>query len=99
MLSSFVERPEHVNPHQPGHPVTEPPRGVDDGGTAHRVAHERDAARADLVDHGDDIVTKRREVPVGASEPRLAVATQVDRDDVIPLGEVIDLVIPIRAVA
>ena len=72
---------------------------MDDGVTAHRVPDERDLLRADLVDHGDDIVTERREVPIGAAEPRLAVASQVDRDDLIPLGEVVDLVSPVGAIA
>jgi hypothetical protein len=72
---------------------------MDDGVTAHRVTDERDLLRADLVDHGDDIVTERREIPVVAAEPRLAVASQVDRGDVIPLGEDVDLMGPIGAVA
>ena len=69
------------------------------GVTAHRVADECDLVRANLIDDGDDIVTERREGPIGTAEPRLAVASQVDRYDLLPLGQVVDLVSPIGAIA
>ena len=42
---------------------------MDDGVTAHRVANEREPLRADVVDHGENIVAERREVPFVAAEP------------------------------
>ncbi len=72
---------------------------MDDRVTAHRVADERDLLHAHFVDNGDDIVTERGEVPVGAAEPRLAVTSQVDRNDLIPLGKVVDLVRPVGPIA
>jgi hypothetical protein len=72
---------------------------MDDRVTAHRVTDERHPARTNLVDHGDDIVTERRKIPVVAAKPRLAVASQVDRDDAIPLDEEVDLVSPIATIA
>ena len=73
-LRFVAERPEHIDPYQSGYSVTELSRGVDDGVTTHRVANERDLLRANFLDHGDDIVTERREIPIGAAEPRLAMA-------------------------
>ncbi len=64
-----AERPEHVDPDQPDYPVAEPARGVDDGVTAHRVANQHETLRADVVDHGENIVAERREVPFVAAEP------------------------------
>ena len=82
----------------PTTPVTEPSRGVDDGVTAHRVPDESDPVCAHLVDDRDDIVTERREIPIYAAQPRLAVSSQVYRDDLIALGQVVDLVSPNRAI-
>jgi len=42
---------------------------VDDGVTTHRVANECDLLRTNLLDHRQDIVTERREIPIGAAEP------------------------------
>ena len=72
---------------------------MDHGVTAHRVANECDLVRANLIDDRDDIVTERREGPIGTAEPRLAVASQVDRDDLLPLGQVVDLASPIGAMS
>jgi hypothetical protein len=60
---------------------------------------ECDVPGADLLDGGDDIVAERGEVPVIAPDAGLAVATRVDGDDAVPLGEEVDLVGPVGAVA
>ena len=60
---------------------------------------ERDVVGADLLDHGDDVVAEGREVPVASPDTRLAVATEVEHDDLVPLGEEVDLAGPVGAVA
>jgi hypothetical protein len=63
------------------------------------VPDERDVLGADLLDHGDNVVAEGREVPVVAPEARLAMAPDVERDDVVPLGQEVDLAGPVGAVA
>ena len=63
------------------------------------MPYECNVPGADRIDDGDDVVAERREVPITAPGTRLAVATEVHGDDVVPLGEDVELPAPEGAVA
>ena len=95
----MAERAERVDPHEPANAAAERAGGIHDGIAAHGVPDEGDVVGADLLDHGDDVVAEGREVPVASPQTRFAVATEVERDDLVPLGEEVDLAGPVGAVA
>lgn len=63
------------------------------------MPHECDVPGADRLDGGDGVIAERRKVPVAAPGTRFTVATEVQGDDVVPLGKDVELPAPEGAVA
>ena len=60
----------------------------------HRVADDDGVAEVEALEHGGDVVAERAHAVAGGPGDRPAVSTEVDGDDPVPVGELLQLGCP-----
>ena len=90
---------KRVHAHDANNAVAQLPGSLDDDLAAHRVADQHEIVQVERVDDRGYVFAEGLHGPHGAVQARFAVPGQVDVHDPMRLGEVLDLLRPVTAVA